>query len=282
MPSPQDRQNRLYQDLTNQGPEQVSLKGIIRKGEGASRPITPAPLDSFAFPEFQVPGKTVPKAKLSEEQLRTIHALESKVTQLEQQLAQCKTEIPKLQAAAHAKGKAEGLAQGLHEGQAKAEENYRKALGELESEVRVSLQGIQNSYHDRLAHLQDQTIDLALGITQHLFAEECQFHRDLVNHNISEAFSHLGPAENVCLHLHPLDVVSAEGKRSFWHPMGSAVKHVRIEPDERVERGGCWIESEGGGTVDFQISVILERVAQAVRQAYQQSFDQSDESELLP
>jgi len=256
----------MLQNLTDQG-DKVSLKGILRNGSAAAAASQSLPMDSFSFPEFRVQGRT-PQAKPQDEQQAHIVHLEQQIKALQSDVAAAKADALKKAEAAQAKGKADGLAQGLKDGEAKAAKAFQQQVAALQTEVAGTLQTLGTSYDKRIHDVEAQAVELTLGLAKRLWSVEAEIHPERIASIVSEAFSHLGQAENVTLRVHPLDVKYASENQSLWQPINTALKNLRIEGDSRVERGGCWIESEGGGNVDLRSETIIQRLETALREAY--------------
>lgn len=265
-----DRQEALFHSIVDSG-DQVALKGILRNG-AATQQVRPMPMDSFNYPEFTVPGRAAPVKPVDEKQI-LIASLEKQIEELKRNVTSAKAEGKALAESSFAKGRAEGLAAGLKEGQAKAEQAYEAKIAQFQQELAGTLQALNNAYGSRIQEVEHQCVELALGLARKLFSIEAKKHPERIQHIIAEAFSHIGQAETVILHLNPMDSVSANATRNFWQPINSALKSVQIEPDARVEQGGCWIESAGGGTVDMRTPIMLERLEQAVNASLLRTSD---------
>jgi len=260
----------LLQALTDTG-DKVPLKGILHKGPEAAK-AAPLSLNSFSLPEFNVPGRVTP-TKVKDEQQRHIAELENQVAMLQHELEVSRAEGRKQAEEALTKGKTAGLALGQKEGENQAAQAFQIQLKDLQSEVANTLQTLNVNYEKRIQNLEAQSIDLTLGLAKRLWSIEAELHPERIAAVITEAFSHLGQAEKVVLRVHPLDADFAIEKQSLWQPINSSLKSLRVESDERVERGGCWIESEGGGNVDLRSEIIVTRLEQALRAAYQSTSE---------
>lgn len=264
-----DKQKAMFQTLTDPG-DHVALKGILRGS--ATQKLEALPMDAFSFPEFKVQGRTS-IVKPKDEKTLLIESLQGQVADLEKRVSNANVGDLKHTAAALAQGTAAGLAQGLKEGQDKSQAAFDQQIVKLQQDLGQTLQSMNTAYGTRIAEVEAQAVELALGIAKRLFCLEAEIHPQRIGAVIAEGFSHLGQAESLILHLNPLDVVVAQEQKSFWQPLHSSLKSVRIEEDPRVERGGCWIESDGGGTIDLRAQVQWERMEQSVRDTLAHSAD---------
>ncbi len=263
----------MFQALTQESEGKVALKGIVRSGAAAQN-LQRLPLDSFDLPEFKVPGREIQKAK--DENLVRIQVLEREISESKRTLEASKAEAKRTTESAAVKAREEGLVAGRKEGESKATKEFATQVAALQAEVAKSIQNINAAYGERVRNIQSESLELALGIAKKLFSIEAETHPERIAIVLNEAFSHLGQAESVVLHLHPLDVKYAEESQSVWQPLNTSLKSVRLESDERVDRGGCWIESTGGGTVDLRTQVVLDRIETMVRTAIGQALSDAE------
>lgn len=264
-----NRNESLLQSLTSKG-DQVPLKGILR-GEAAAQ--VHSTMDAFAFPEFAVQGR-VPIAKPMSEAEKHVREMEARIADMEKQFSQFKVDAQKQAERAEAKGKAEGLAQGIKEGESKASLTHAQQVETLRKEVAGILQSVHNAYTERVAEIEQQSFELALGIARKLWSREAEIHPERIASIMAEAFQHLGQAETVVVKLHPLDIEVAKQTESLWHPVNSSLRNIQLESDPRMERGGCWVESAGGGTVDLRLQETWDRLEGALRQNATQNVDE--------
>lgn len=262
MSEKRDPKEALLQSLQDSG-NQVALKAIVRNGS----------VDSFQFPEFPVAGR--PAAKGEDERLVRIASLEKQLTAAQQSIADLQQEMKKKIEEARVQGVQEGLSAGKSEGAASANQEWESKLGQLQTDIAKTLQSMNAAYGERVQQVEAQCMELAIGLSKRIFCVEAERNPEHIQSVIAEAFAHIGQAETVILHLNPMDTDNARRSQNFWQPINSALKSVHIESDPRVERGGCWIESVGGGTVDLRTPVILQRMESAARESFRQFADNS-------
>ncbi|HSQ41002.1 MAG TPA: FliH/SctL family protein [Fibrobacteraceae bacterium] len=273
MDDSKEKQAALLQALTESEGDQVALKGILRNGK-STQALHSLPMNTFSYPEFQVQGRlSKPKPEIQ----KRIQAMEQEIAKLHQQLERVSSEQQRALEVARKKALAEGFERGQKENETKVTETLQNQVSQLQKELEATLQSIRQNYDDRVQEIQGQCVELALGLARKLFCVEAETNPQHIAHLVEEAFTHLGQAESVVLHLHPLDISTAEETRSFWHPINSSLRSVRLEPDSRIEKGGCWLESDGGGSVDLRTSVILTRLEEMVRTAIRNSSPSNSE-----
>lgn len=262
MAEKRDPKESLLQSLQDTG-NQVALKAIVRNGS----------VDTFQFPAFPVSGRT--GTKVDEERNAHIHQLEQQIAAAQKTIADLKKEVTQKSEMARKQGYEEGLSAGISDGIASSNKEWEAKLALWQADLAKTIQSMNNAYGERIQQTEAQCLELAIGLARRIFCVEAEKYPEHIQVVIAEAFAHIGQAETVILHLNPLDSDNARRAQNFWQPINSALKSVHIESDPRVERGGCWIESVGGGTIDLRAPVILERMENAARESFRQFTDNS-------
>lgn len=257
MAEKRDPKEALLQSIQDPG-NQVALKAIVRNGS----------VDTFQFPSFNVAGRE--NVKNDEERAKQLYELQKKLDAANAAISELKKEIVRKSEEARKQGREEGLTQGISEGKDLANKEWEPKLAALQADLAKTIQSMNNAYGERISQVESQSIDLAIGLARKIFCVEADRNPEHIQHVIAEAFSHIGQAETVILHLNPMDQENARGSQNLWQPINSALKSVHIESDPRVDRGGCWIESVGGGSIDLRAAVILERMEIATRESFRQ------------
>jgi flagellar assembly protein FliH len=106
-------------------------------------------------------------------------------------------------------------------------------------------------YFERLVII--TSFEMAKKVVQHEIESS-----SVINENVKISISKIIGANDVHLKMHPLDIEElTEASKSLIH--SSSFNRIKIEPDERIERGGCLIETEIG-SVDARISTQLNEL----------------------
>lgn len=249
----------LFQSLSA-GPESKPLKGILRDARS---------LNQFELQEFRIEGRTQPESP-AEKMHRQINQLQHELDLAKNKNKVLEAEHEKRLQASKAQALAEGEAKGLEKGYIKAKTEFEAKLKAFQNEVGVALKSMNDAYGKRCTELEDQSIELALGLAKRLYCAESSENTTIIASIIREAMSHLGQEESLLILLNPKDQAQAEQSSSFWSPLGSAVREIRIETDARISRGGCIIESGRGARIELTSEQILQKIDTAVRERYAQ------------
>ena len=97
------------------------------------------------------------------------------------------------------------------------------------------------------------SFEMAKKVVQHEIESS-----SVINDNVRISINKIIGANEVHLKLHPLDIEELnEASKSLIH--SSSFNRIKIDPDERIERGGCLIETEIG-SVDARVSTQLNEL----------------------
>jgi flagellar assembly protein FliH len=274
--SPQDVSLLIDHLLKQQDPGAVGLRRIIKKkqGQGESFPVT-----EISYPEFPVPGK---KAFTDEEQ--QILELEKTVLELQQSLKDTTQRAQRAIQAAYKQGREEGLAAGKASGMSEAEQKYRDQLSQLQQRLASFLNEISNSKKQMFSSSTHIVLRLALDLAKKITLTEISANRELILAVVKKSLTYIADRENIRIRVAKDDLETVSGNKDFWIPISERLANVSIEQDERIEKGGCIIESNSG-MVDARLGVQLKELDELIEktwQAMQSSAHRPDSAAVAP
>lgn len=180
--------------------------------------------------------------------------LETARQQTERIVAEAEARVEAIELEATARGYEEGLAQGL-----KAAEQqmsvHLEAIAEMARKAAID-------HEQMIRSVQPELVALALAIAAKVIRREVSVDPSLVLSVVESALQRM-PLENqvrILVNPEDLDLVTAR-----WTGLAGSVSlgcEVDVAGDERVERGGCIVESRGG-MLDSRIETQLARIAEA-------------------
>lgn len=152
-----------------------------------------------------------------------------------------------------------GFQQGYADGLRAVREEQEPAVHRLAALARDAL--VESEQLTRA--LERQVVELSLAIAEKVIERETRIDREIVLGVVRGALQELAGAIGVQVRVHPdeYDLVAAH-----WQELehGSAAQGGRLVADDRVQPGGCLIETRAG-QVDAQLSTRLDQVAQTLR-----------------
>lgn len=150
---------------------------------------------------------------------------------------------------------------GFKDGQEKTRRELEQDFSNKLFKKYEEVYNILTQYDEHLIDLEKEfellVIETAYELAKKIVEREIQ-NENIINKNIKEAINKIVGANNVVLKLHPKDLEElTEASKNLIH--SSSFTKIKIEPDERIERGGCFIETEIGN-VDARISTQLNEL----------------------
>ena len=250
--------------LKAKDPATVGLKRIIRK---KIEDMNDFPLKKAQFEEFDSPER---KNKVLSEEEKRIIELEKQIIQFEIRLKKEKENAKKAVDDAFKLGKTEGFKLGEEKGKAEAASVYKKNIGEIQQDVATFLKSIEGSKREIFSHSEHIILKLCLEISRKIIASEILTNQDIILNVARKALSYIAEREKLVIRVAPDDLKILNDKRDFWEPVTEKLKDVIIEPDERVSKGGCIIESNSG-TVDARLGIQMDEIAELVEKMWTDS-----------
>jgi len=111
--------------------------------------------------------------------------------------------------------------------------------------------------------LEKDVIALATAIAKRVVAREIAVDESAVLSHAQEAIRKIIGVDKIKIHVNPSDEEYIREHRNGLSNYADSVKEIAIEPDSKVERGGCIIESELGN-VDARISTQLQLIEESL------------------
>ena len=260
---------RSANDITGQDHGKVGLKGILKSGTPQSHAVRPAAMEGFQVADFH--RDTQSRVRKEDASQLEIRKLEGQLAQAKSEIAQLKDKLTKETESARGQGYQEGHFKGLAEGEKNAEEVWTAQIELIRKDVAENLEQIAQQQNQRFEELQNACVELAIGLAKKIYCYESQQSKTLISQVLAEAFQYLGQEEKLRVRINPLDLVLAEKAESFWRPIASNVQSLELVADPSIDRGGCLIESEKGGSIDRRTQTALNNLEESIRTAYQQS-----------
>jgi flagellar assembly protein FliH len=254
----------LFQSLTTENPGSVGLKKILRGEQAEKQPAHPSFLPKMQMADMS--GKKKSK-ELSEDAKAEIEALKKQLQVQAQEIKSLQSQQKDIRAKALAEGMARGQAEGIPLGKEEATQKYESLLIQLQDNMQQVLQGLEAEKQHWFQTLESQSGSLALTVLRKLFPVLAEQHEDLVQHSIQQAMELLGQSEKLTLRVNPADFPIADQSKSFWLPLQSDTEAVKLVEDERISRGGCFLETDSGN-IDLRIETLFTQIESIVKSAY--------------
>lgn len=207
--------------------------------------------------QFYVPGRT--KKEDPTEEHKLLAGLKVMSEKLRKENEALRNLVRSEAAKAEQRGYDKGLAAGLEQGTKKGKSEAVAAVNTIKSSVAKVVQQIEREREPLLHASEGKILELALSAAEAIVDNEITSSTETVLHVIRKSLTEIAATDKVTIRVNPSEVESVEEGRGFWHSINTQLKEVKIEPDTRIAKGGCMIESPGG-CVDARIDVQLKAV----------------------
>jgi len=155
-----------------------------------------------------------------------------------------------------------GFKQGMTEGLRQAKEQTTKENTELGQQLGQLLKAVPFAIRENRLALKSEIADIVLAITQQLFVHQQQ-NKEALSQQITTALNQINDKQSLTLLLNPQDLaLLQQGELTIDL---SECKDLRLQADENLQLGGCFIRSEHG-FFDASIERQIDRLKQVLLQ----------------
>lgn len=155
----------------------------------------------------------------------------------------------------------EAYAEGLSRGQKAGREAFDASVAEAAAMLKAASEAIQAAREQYLESLTPQVSALAVAIAEKVLRRAVEADTEHIQRTVREALELMTDRQSVTLRVHPQDHDALETHKIALLEDFSGLTELDIEPDDKVEPGGCIVES-GSMVVDGTLSTLLEAVVE--------------------
>ena len=239
-------------------PAVVGLRRILKKKADTGRDF---PLQEHIFEELGTSKHT--SGKIFTETEQRIMELEKTVLKLQHQLTGQKKDAEKAIKGAYAKGRQEGFVKGEKASYEKARSEFDQQIRDIQEKLTTVLRDVGESRKALINEAERSVIDIAMIIAQKVINTEISLNPDIILSVIKKALSFIVDRQELVVRVSPDDLETVTEKKDFWTSIAERLDKVTVEPDTRIERGGCIIESKTG-VADARVAVQLKEVLEVI------------------
>jgi len=258
--SPLSSQNvaQLIEHLLNtRDPAFVNIRQILKNKIEEKNDF---PVKTPNYEEFYDEKNT--KKQFNEQELKIIE-LEKKVYDLNLELKKI-TENNVIQInKAKTEGFNEGFNRGKEEGYKKAKEEFDLKLKEIQEKIISLLSQIEASKKEIFNNAHTILLNLCFEIAKRIIKSESQINKDVVLNVLKRSLSFISDREKIIIRVCKDELETVANRKDFWMPVSERFESITIEPDDRIEKGGCIIESNSG-IVDARLGVQFEELKEII------------------
>lgn len=256
--SPENVSDLIDYLMKAKDPAVVGLRRILKKKADTGRDF---PLQEQTLEELGT-GKETPGKIFSETEQR-IMELEKIVLKLQQQLAGQKKDAEGAIREAFTKGQQEGFTRGEKASYEKASSEYDQQIKDIQEKLVTVVRDVGESKKAFLKEAQRSVLDIAMMVALKIINTEISLNPDIILSVIKKALSFIVDRQELVVRVSPDDLETVTQKKDFWTSITERLDRVTVEPDNRIEKGGCIIESNTG-VADARINVQLKEVLEVI------------------
>ena len=176
--------------------------------------------------------------------------IENKISQVE---------LEKVEKDAFDSGFADGKKIGFDEGLERATQNLQPHISLFEKLVKELLQEKESFYEENEFYI----VKLAIEIAKKIIQRELTQNPEILLYVVREALKRIADNGRIVIRTNPEDLELIKGDKDLMQNHLLVFEHVDFVSSEKIQRGGCVIESESG-IVDAQMDVQLEKIEQSL------------------
>lgn len=258
---------------------------VVKQGDWGA--VQDQGMKGFPLAAFNVPGRAMPNPDENQVKLAAMAREAAKAADNHKKaLEKAAKDAEAAAKAAMARGREEGL----REGESRAWKKYEQELQALRNNASVALDVLQQEKASLFLEFEGQILELLSASIHRVFDGIAAEHTEAVLPLLKKAVAALGQVTTVTLKVNPADFATAKDNQDFWLPVDAALKDIRIVSDERISRGGCFVESDST-SVGLQASEMADRIDEELKRIFtakaqalrgQDALPRSESSEAGP
>lgn len=248
---------RDKKDIPPDGPARV-----VKPGDWGAVPDSG--MKGFPMTAFNMPGRAQPKPTESEMVITELTRVARKAEEAGKNSVQ--KAVRDGEAAAQA-ALARGREEGIREGESRAWEKYLKALEEMRANAAMALNALSEEKASLFLEFEGQVLELFSATVHRVFDGVAKEHAEAVLPLLKKAVNALGQVTTVTLKVNPADFRTVQDNQDFWLPVDAGMKDIRVVSDERIVKGGCFVESDST-SVGMQADELADRIDDELKRIF--------------
>jgi flagellar assembly protein FliH len=169
--------------------------------------------------------------------------------------------------------KAHAHTEGYAEGKAAADREMADMIAAMHNLVDMA----RLERHKIMAEAEPELVRLAIGIAERVLHQQVALDRGVVVEMAKVAIARLVDRESVTVRVNPADLEHMREHRDAFLSSGD-IRNFRVIEDQRVDRGGVVVETDGG-TIDAKISTQMAEAKRVLRVEDEVIVQPADERE---
>lgn len=183
--------------------------------------------------------------------------------QAQEEADRCLAEAHDQASSLQSQGYAEGFKQGEEAGHAAIAEQWAPVLASFVQ----ATHDITRLRAEVVRQAEEDIVTLAFQLARKILRQEARYPRDILHATLRRALAYVGNHEHLVVRVHPRDLELAQAMQKDLLQGVDGVRHLTLEGDATVGRGGCVVASVFG-EVDARLEAQLEELEGRFREQY--------------
>jgi len=164
---------------------------------------------------------------------------------------------------AYEQGHKEGYEQGIKQGCTRGEEDYKKSVEEIYSDLLEAEKEYEKHLQRLLNSLEPRIIDMVMLIAKAVLKREIENDDELITRTIRDAAQNLSHRDTIVLSVHRSEIQNVTDERNDLISSSDFIIDMEVAPSKEIGKGGCIISSPTG-IVDARIESQMEVISDLV------------------
>jgi flagellar assembly protein FliH len=245
-------------------PNQVNMKGIVKGGLKNS--------GRFNFNDVSYPSMTMNNGKSSDgkdERINedTYNFALGEIDKLKQEIKQINKNHDESIIEALKRGQEDGFNKGLLKGKEEAVLEVDGKLEVLQQEIAQAFQVLGQEKEKYSRDLLQGSQQILLALISKIVGKLADGQTQFVEQAVKKAIEALGNESNLVIKVAPIEHEYVKDNHEFWIPINKHLDSIKVEPDPRITKGGCLIETEAG-SIDMRLETCLSQLEEIVSNGF--------------
>lgn len=269
------KQDFLGKELINLNISNEKISKKIIKKEEVALPINQVieeikdvNLVSKSSIEFGLEEEKKKYQKLNEELEKKINEQKQKIEEIEKQknviIQEAQKQAEKIiqEAMNQAQNKAkeiieQAVSEGFQKGHQEAHEQVNKIYQQRIIQINQEINNIINIRKELIKEFEKEIVEIAFQIAEKIINKEIQEEQSVVTSYLADLLAKVERSKSITIWVNPQELEDVKNSKEKLKYLLEDVENLNIAPDERIEKGGCIIETNFG-KIDSRISTKLE------------------------
>lgn len=246
-----------------QDPTWAHLNSIIKKKNDQ---IKEPPLEGIQLQEFLVPGKS---RDLFSREEKALIGMEARYKASVQEMANLKAKTIEIQKSSFQKGYEEGLKRGMAEGRAAAKKEMDGRIGTIQKQVSTALGEVERRRSEIFHHAEAMILNMINRFVRKVIHVECRSNPSVLEGVAKNALRYVEQSHRITIRVHPEQARKVKDELPLWMPVNQSLKQITVEEDNRIQCGGCMIDTDTG-QVDARIDTMIGELETLIMETWQE------------